>query len=365
MERIKDKLIREIPAPERGRRIIFDDKINGFGVQVLPASKRHPEGVRTFLLDYRAAGVQRRMSIGRWPAWSVEAARKRAKELRQQVDAGDDPMAAKHELRTAPTVADLAERYCAERLPKRAKASRVRDREMLVKDILPRLGRRRVAEVNQGDVLALHQQITARGAPVRANRTLAFVSCLFSLAMAPIAGEAKPWRTAGQGNPCKGIERNPEEGRERYFSEVELDRIAGALNEYPRGVHVANMLRLMMLTGARPCEVAAATWDQIDFSTGIWTKPSAHTKQRKIHRVPLAPAALQLIQRARDAVPEDCPFIFPGRKSPEGDWRPIRSHKGAWDWVRDRAELAPDSDGRPARAYDLRHSFASICAGQG
>ena len=204
-------------------------------------------------------------------------------------------MAAKHEIRTAPTVADLAERYCTERLPKRAKASQVRDREMLAKDILPFLGRRRVAEVNQGDVLAMHHRITDRPAAVRANRALALVSCLFSLAMKLKAGEADPWRTAGQGNPAKGIERNPEEGRERFYSESELDRIAAALNEYP-GVHVANMLRMLMLTGCRPCEAIAATWDQIDLSTGTWTKPSAHTKQRKIHRVPLAPAALQLIQ---------------------------------------------------------------------
>ncbi len=183
--------------------------------------------------------------------------------------------------------------------------------------------------------------------------------------MKPKAGEAEPWRTAGQGNPAKGIEKNPEEGRERFFSEAELDRIARALAEYPGSVHVANMLRMLMLTGARPCEAIAASWDQIDFSTGVWTKPSAHTKTKKIHRAPLAPAALQLIQRAREAVPEDCPFIFPGRTSPEGDWMPIRSHKSAWDWVRDRAEIAPDSDGRPARAYDLRHSFASIGAAQG
>ena len=68
MERITDKLVRQLAAPDRGRLIKFDDNINGFGIQALPASKRHPEGVRTFLLDYRAAGVQRRMSIGRYPA---------------------------------------------------------------------------------------------------------------------------------------------------------------------------------------------------------------------------------------------------------------------------------------------------------
>ena len=30
-----------------------------------------------------------------------------------------------------------------------------------------------------------------------------------------------------------------------------------------------------------------ATWAMFDLDNGIWTKPSAHTKQRKLHRVPL------------------------------------------------------------------------------
>ncbi len=106
------------------------------------------------------------------------------------------------------------------------------------------------------------------------------------------------------------------------------------------------------------------TWSQIDFETGIWSKPGSATKQRKIHRVPLAPAALELLQRARQVVPDDCPFIFPGRRL-QGTWRPICHYDPAWAWVRDRAGLGPDAEGRPARAYDLRHSFASVGAAQG
>ena len=86
------------------------------------------------------------------------------------------------------------------------------------------------------------------------------------LSLTPRAGETEPWRTPGQGNPCKGVRRNHEEGRERFFSEAELNRISEALNAYP-GAHAANMLKLMLLTGCRPCEASAATWNQIDFET--------------------------------------------------------------------------------------------------
>lgn len=56
---------------------IFDTDVMGFAAQVAAS------GARTFTIDYRHAGRQRRMTIGRWPEWSVTAARERAKEMRR------------------------------------------------------------------------------------------------------------------------------------------------------------------------------------------------------------------------------------------------------------------------------------------
>ena len=56
---------------------IFDTDVIGFATRVATS------GARTFTIDYRHAGRQRRMTIGRWPEWSVTAARERAKEMRR------------------------------------------------------------------------------------------------------------------------------------------------------------------------------------------------------------------------------------------------------------------------------------------
>jgi len=63
---------------------IFDTDVIGFAARV------QASGARTFTIDYRHAGRQRRMTIGRWPEWSVTAARERAKELRRAIDDGQD-----------------------------------------------------------------------------------------------------------------------------------------------------------------------------------------------------------------------------------------------------------------------------------
>jgi integrase len=175
---------------------------------------------------------------------------------------------------------------------------------------------------------------------------------MFSISLVPRAGETLPWRNAALGNPCKGIRRNHEEGRERFFSQFELTAITDALAKYP-GV-AANCARLIMLTGCRPAEGMKASWEEFDAEPGYWIKPSAHTKQRKPHRLPLNPPALELVNRLRKA--RKGKWVFPGDKPGEH----LAAMWHVWHFVRKETGLGAD-----ARLYDLRHTFASVGAGGG
>src|SRR5262245_28961228 len=104
-ERLTEAVVRKALPPSRGQAVIWDAEVKGFGLRITQ------RGAKSFLLDYRADGRQRRMTIGAYPDWTVAAARKNAKGLKQEVDGGRDPMAKRHEERIAPTIADLWERY--------------------------------------------------------------------------------------------------------------------------------------------------------------------------------------------------------------------------------------------------------------
>ena len=75
---------RVVKAAEIGTRkyVIFDEACAGFGLCVFES------GRKTFILIYRAAGRQRRMTIGTWPSWSVIAAREEAKRLKRDTRRG-------------------------------------------------------------------------------------------------------------------------------------------------------------------------------------------------------------------------------------------------------------------------------------
>jgi len=129
--KLNEKTLREAEPKPGVSYQVFDTEVIGFSARV------QASGARTFTIDYRHAGRQRRMNIGRWPEWSVTAARERAKELRRAIDEGNDPLAAKEEFRGAPRVKDMIDRYIAEHLPKLAKTNAGDQISMLKKMVEP------------------------------------------------------------------------------------------------------------------------------------------------------------------------------------------------------------------------------------
>lgn len=335
---LTDRLVKALPAPARGNKVAFDSSgVKGFGCRVTAS------GTKAFVLRYRrrADGQQRLFTIGSYPAWGVGVARDEAKRLKRAIDGGADPVGEMQDSRGAATVADLCSRFLADYVPRKRPATQRDYLQQVNVDILPAFGRAKVATVTHADVDAFHRKISTR-APTHANRVLACLSKMFSLAVR--------WGMRAD-NPCKGIERNQEHKRQRYLSGVELARLTAALVEL-RDQGAANVVRLLLLTGARRGELLAAKWADFDLDAGTWTKPGSTTKQRTSHRVPLSQAACLLLTEMQRAAESE--YLFPARRTPHR-----LDIDDAWNLLRDAANI-PD-----ARLHDLRHTYASVLASSG
>jgi Arm DNA-binding domain len=214
-EHLTDAIVKRLPLPDKGSKgkVIYDaGEPKGFGVRVSPG------GTRSFILNYRVrgTGLERRHTIGRFPNWTTVEARNRAKELRTLIDMGGDPVGALEDERAAPTVADLTERFKAEHLPRRRASTAGDYTRMLDNHIGPALAHLKVAAVTSGNIDALHRKITKAGSPYAANRCIAVLSRMFSLAVR--------WNMRPD-NPCKGVDKNTEYRRRRYLSADELGRL--------------------------------------------------------------------------------------------------------------------------------------------
>jgi integrase len=331
-------VIKGLQAPAKGNRITFDDEIAGFGVRVTAA------GTKSFIFNYRvkSTGQQRRVTIGGFPNWTTVAARTKAKDYRKQVDDGGDPRGNFEELREAPTMDDLCNRFIREHLPKRRASTVKTYLGTLDLHVRPFFGKHtKVADVGYSDVNKLHLKITALGSTYVANRAVAMLSKMFSLSIL--------WQMRND-NPAKGIERNAESKRKRYLSGEELARLTAALAGHPNR-QFANIVGLLMLTGARKGEVLSMRFDNLDLDRGIWSKPGSTTKQKSDHIVPLSAPAVQLLK----GIKTRGEYVFPS----DGESGHVQDIQKPWVKLCNGAGIAG------VRIHDLRHSFASQLVNSG
>ena len=347
-ERLSDAIIRRLPPPEKNSKITYDADVSGLGCRITAA------GARSFVVRYRVrgSGRERTYTLGDCDNWTVGAARKEARRLKQFVDQGGDPQGDLEDLREAPTVADLCDRFVAEHLETRLRPGTAQSYKILIgRHIRPHFGKHtKVADVRFEDVDQLHRRITQSGAVYSANRSIAVLSKMFSLAIR--------WGMRDS-NPCKEVERNVEAKRERYLDGDELVRLTTALATYP-DQQVANIVRLLLLTGARSGEVFSMRWGDLDLTAGKWSKPAHVTKTKKANSVPLSAPARQLLTEIQEAqkAGKHRPlgiYVFPSH----GVGGHVGTIEKAWRVICKAANI---NDVRP---HDLRHSFASLLVSGG
>lgn len=363
----KDRLTKRAVEGAAPGSYAWDSDVRGFGVRVTPA------GTRSFVYRYTTpapseADAKKRKQqfdvLGGFPALTVEQAREmaRAKAAKgRDADHRGERRRALEEKASAKTLRDLADYYLGDYAKAKLRPATVRDARAVLFDTQSRPGfipvamlAKRVEEVSQADVLRLHGDAHEAGGPFLANRLLAVLSRMFTLA------EGRGWRTGR--NPCRGVGKYAEDARSRALLESEVARLLDACDGYvgadPKdGRNAADAVRLLLYTGARLREVLRAEWSQFDLERGLWVKPSSHTKTKKQHRLEVAGPALDLLREMREREPTGR-FLFAGKplETSPGRWeeKARADLKRPWTWIAREAGL------KDVRLHDLRRTNASF-----
>ena len=292
------------------RRIVWEPSGHGQGNLGLRIS---PTGLKTWIFMYRHEGKARMLSLGNFPAMSVEAAHSAAAAAAQQHALGDDPAAPavdkKRSAKVMPTVQELADDYL-ERWARPFKRSADRDEALLKRNVLPKWGAKKVSAIRRTDVVALLDDVITRGALVQANRTHSVLSKMFNWAVERGIVEANP--LAGYKAPA------PESaGRDRCLSDDELEQFLAKLDTAAVAQVTRLALRFQLLTAARPGEATGALWSEIDEKLAIWHLPAERTKNGQKHDLPLSPQALEVLKEARK-LDRGAGCVFPSPQHSKG-----------------------------------------------
>jgi len=314
---LTDALCRTKP-PRAGRLEIADLRQAGLVLRITS------NGARSFAYRFRHPHSRKtlRATIGPYPATTLEAARKRAKDMAAQVADGTNPIDARNaerEAAPARTFQALADRYLKEHAERHKRPrSAEEDRRNLTVHVLPKWAKRDFRAIRRADVIEVIESIVSSGKHAAGNRVHSLISKIFSFAIDADLLEANPAARLRK----RGVEKV---GR-RVLDDTEIRTFWRGIVVSPISRPVGLALRLALLTAARASEIAGARKDEFQNldqpEQAVWLVPSERAKNRTTHLIPLASLAVETVKNAIE-LSGDSEFVFPTRLSRDG---PIDRH---------------------------------------
>jgi integrase len=262
------------------------------------------EGAKVYIFQRRFAGQHPKITIGDAASWSLEAARKRARELAVAMDTGVDPRVAKAERVAAAktTFESIMHAYLEARQRDLKPRSYEETKRHLEQQSKP-LHKLPIAGIKRATIAGRLREIATGSGPVAADRLRSSLSAMFAWAIGEGLCEL---------NPVAGTNKNSDDReRERTLADDELVRVWKAA---PADTHYGAIVRLLVLTGARRNEIASMRWSEIDRKARTLNLPGERTKNGRAFTLPLSDLALEIIDGIGERDGRDLVFgSAPGR----------------------------------------------------
>lgn len=283
-----------------------------------------PNGRKSWAFFYTLDKRRRQMGLGSIDLMTLDAARDEALRLRKLVKRGIDPLAQQEAERAAnqravptggrpnPTFEEVAETVIGQRKAKMTNAKAQDQWPATLKTyVYPTIGGVPVNQITPSDVSTILEAIwdskneTASRVRQRIKTVLDYAARHDWIEEAALA---KLSRTMAD------FKKRPPDEVEGHKA-MPADRAPGFMARLrEKDAISAKALQFLILTGGRSGQVRGATWAEIDTDTGLWVVPKDRMKKRHSdHRVPLAPAALALLQSLHREEASDLLFPSPTR----------------------------------------------------
>jgi integrase len=299
VHQLNEAAVKALAVPEKGSKVygfagamIQGSEVpRGFGVRVTH------QGVRSFVLRYFLKGEHLGV-IGRFPDWKPALAVREAREWRQEIDRGIDPLESRRKQEAADDGRDKVEAIFKEWLTREGGELRgAHDRTLIFERLVyPVLGDKQIMDVKKSDVVRLLDGIQDNNGAVMADRTLAYVRKVFNWHASRSDDFLSPI--------VKGMARTKpqERQRKRILTDAEIRVVWRTAAELK--TPFARFVQFCLLTGARRSEAAELPWSELDGAD--WTLPKARNKTKVDLLRPLSNATVAVLPARVD----DCDFVF-------------------------------------------------------
>jgi integrase len=350
--------VERIKPPASGRIEYFDAAYPGLALRVTE------RGVKSWVYFGRVHGKLKRATLGRWPTMKLGEAREAAGDTADAMSAGQDPAEAKRKARREAQAAarDTINAVAAEWLKRDQAGNRSHDevKRIIERDVLGAWGGRHIKEITRRDAIELIDAIADRGAVTMARRVQTHIHRLFRWAVARGIVDASP--VIDLPKPGRVVKRD------RVLNDNELARVWAAAEAV--GWPFGEIVRLLLLTGARRSEIGRLEWGEVDLDWEVIHIDGTRTKNGEPHDIPLSQAAVDIVTalpHIADADGNDVPHVFTTTgDAPVSGWSraKLMLHKKDLKLRRDAADAAGDDPDAVEplaewRLHDLRRTVAT------
>ncbi len=270
-------------------------------------------GSKQWAFLFRWSGRRLEMGLGGTGAVTLAKAREKAREAREQIASGMNPIDARRALAEIPTFGAMADEVIATKSAgfRRAKSAAIWRRAL--NDYGASLRPIRVDAVDTAAVLKVLKPIWM----IKQESAQKARGCIEAVLD---AAKAKGYRTGenparwrGQLDHLLAKRRKLTRGHNTALAFAAVPGFIADLHE--RQGMAALALEFLILTTTRTGEVIGARWGEVDSTTRVWSIPAERMKSGRKHRVPLSARALAILETAGEGSnrqPDS--HVFPGPK---------------------------------------------------
>lgn len=338
------KRLDSLPPPEK-RKLYHDQHQQGAGLKL----RITPTGKKSFMVIRKLNGKTKDITLGNYPAMTIEQARKRTREVLNQMSEGIDPNAKKKADRVrGVTLNEAIDDYITSHNQLKPRS---REKYLALKKHLEIWATTPLLDISRDLVEKKHRAI-GKETPVQANNIMKALSSIFKYAMGQYENE--------QGEPI--ILHNPvarlnhikawfpEQRKQTYIKPAEMKKWFEAVstlpdwNNSPNNSIVRDYLLVVLFTGLRRREADRIKWEHINFEERTLYIPI--TKNGHPHTLPLSNFLFDLFESRKDNNSE---YIFQGSGSTGHLAEPKRVIK-----------RASEHSGIAFTLHDLRRTFLTV-----
>ena len=277
----------------------------------------HPAGGKLWRLKYRFGGIEKTLSLGKYPQNTLSDARSKRLEAKRKIDAGIDPGEQKKARKaeqielTENTFENIAKEWHHKNLDQWTKGYAQTIIKRLQRDVFPLIGHKPIAKIKPSEILSVLETVEARGAIELTHRLKILCGQIFRFAISCDKAENDP--TVNLKGSLKPV---PTKHHAAFTDPENISGLMRAIDGYQGTFIVKCALQLSPLFFVRPGELRQAEWSEIDFESALWTIPAERMKMRASHIVPLSRQAIEILKSLHPFT-GNAKYVFPSARSDE------------------------------------------------